>query len=421
MLKRDFFLKAMNLGASSYKSFLIACFSVPDKDKTLTSEDGPVKLSVSVKEAVCVIDDEPVIISDFSKKEPLFSFKEKVVLEKGDLKNVTGKTETTYGTALVNQIVLAGIIGDIIPFQTGNWHLDGIAKKVINQVATDDAVSPEQAHAVCNALHFLPGLTPLGVPAVTQKALTTDPAIKKRRNELLKEYKDRLDDPAVISKIEQELIAMDKEWLKGDPAEGFYKDSKYYDIVRKRSHIMHGGEKSFTDDGQITLIPRSLEEGWDLNYLPEMVNSLRDGSYSRGAATAIGGASVKTFQRIFQNVNILDKDCGSKEGMTLQVSKDNYKYYGNRYQIKGSKLVLLSESDLKGLIGKEIILRSPLYCKSPKTDFCSHCAGPGMAANKHSVNMLASSIGSTFMGKSMKAGHGKALKTTTYDPIEQLN
>ena len=49
--------------------------------------------------------------------------------------------------------------------------------------------------------------------AWSERSLITDPAIAKRKAELLKQYQDHLKDPLILAKIEKELIDMDKAWL----------------------------------------------------------------------------------------------------------------------------------------------------------------------------------------------------------------
>ena len=76
------------------------------------------------------------------------------------------------------------------------------------------------------------------------EVVVTDPAIKKRKAELIKQYEGQLNDPVIIAKIEDELIAMDKAYMKGDNSLRFYEaqfDSKTFDIWRKKLYITVGG------------------------------------------------------------------------------------------------------------------------------------------------------------------------------------
>ena len=66
------------------------------------------------------------------------------------------------------------------------------------------------------------GFTQLCVPAATKKSIITNPLIKERINQLKEEYKDSLNDPVTIAKIDAEVEKMDREWIKGDPSERFF-------------------------------------------------------------------------------------------------------------------------------------------------------------------------------------------------------
>ena len=175
---------------------------------------------------------------------------------------------------------------------------------------------------------------------------------------------------------------------------------------------MHGGEKSFIDDSKIDMIKFSLNEGWDLEELPKVANSLRDGSYGRGAATAMGGERVKKFQQTFQNSRISLTDCGSKRGGKFMITEDNKKEYIGRTDMKGK---VLTEDFLNKNVGKTLEIRSPLYCLGSKTDYCEVCSGIKMGESPNIVNTLTAAVGSVFMLIEMKSTHGKELLTADFD------
>ncbi|MFO5979439.1 hypothetical protein ACLBSL_32665, partial [Klebsiella pneumoniae] len=82
------------------------------------------------------------------------------------------------------------------------------------------------------------------------------------------------------------------------------KHSKLFGGVRKKVFGMFGGEAPFQDGTSVEYIGKSLEEGIDTDHMPVMNNSLRYGSYNRGAQTALGGESTKTNYRMVGTVRI---------------------------------------------------------------------------------------------------------------------
>ena len=352
----------------------------------------------------------------YKEDQPLFTASDVITVEKDTLKNIKGKTETTVGRLLANAMLLSYPFGDVIPYINEEVK----AGKVGDQVAValkDDIITPEQVSVYFKQLYFLSSLTSLWVPSASEKSITTSPAIVKRRDELLKQHKDELDNPAVIAKIEKELIDMDREYIKDDPSSGFYKSAKAFNVTRKQAYIMHGGESSFEDPSKIDVIPRSLQDGWNVKDLPALINSLRDGSYARSTQTALGGEAVKTITRVFQNSFISQDDCKDKVGMPMAITNMNYKAFVGRRLVSAPDKPL-SEAALKASIGKTLTLRSPMACKVPFTDYCKVCMGDAIADNDEALSLLASATGSAFLSLFLSKFHQSNIQTEELEGLD---
>lgn len=431
MFKRDYFLMAMSMGLYKHKRWILEAFAVtranpetPGYTHQLTTiEDG--RYAMVDKEQ----EDGVQIIEDAMPGEPLFRPLEKLILRPGDLPNVRETVVTTYGNALVNQLVLIYPFGEKIAFMTGRMDIRAIEKIIQRRwddKATNEGDDPEkwplttaEYHKFNEAVGQLPGLNQLCVPSATRKTMTADPAMIKRRDELLAQHKDELHDPVVISRIVDELTKMDRAWMKGDPGDRFYVKAKSYDVVRLKVFIMQGISTGFGEAGD--LIPTSLDEAWDISKLPAMVNQLRDGSFSRGAQTALGGVEVKFNNRIFQNSSIVEDDCGSKRGIRVLMTAEKAPYYQSNYQLVNGKPVSLTEERLAGLVGQYIEVRSPAYCRSPGANFCVKCMGDNIASTPEALSAYAAEIGSIFMALFMAAMHGKSMKTVKLDLATMLS
>lgn len=407
--KNDYLRFALKHNAFIYKHWHLSVFGVFTPQ---SREDMYVGMLVDVEGDVFYIDEQgsmagPVL--GFVKDKPLFAPKDSVVLEKDDLANVTGKVESTVGRILANAMLLAYPFNDTFAFINDEVK----AGKIGDQIAValkDDVITAEQVSVYFKQLYFMSSLTSLWVPSASEKSITTSPAIVKRRDQLLKEHKDELDNPAVIAKIEKELIDMDREYIKDDPSAGFYKSAKAFNVTRKQAYIMHGGEASFEDPSKIEVIPRSLQDGWNVDDLPALINSLRDGSYARSTQTALGGEAVKTITRVFQNSFISQDDCKDKIGMPMAVTDMNYKAFVGRRLVSAPDKPL-SEAALKASIGKTLILRSPMACKVPFTDYCKVCMGDAIADNDKALSLLASATGSAFLSLFLKRFHASNIET----------
>lgn len=436
MHKRDYFLKALNAGTFRYKKWVLSAFSiikadiVPEEIQEL-HDHFPYELHFN-ENGYFFFDPEDAHKATFlegcKKGEPAFAFREEVAAGKGDLENLDRNVITTYGNLLANQTLLVYPFGNKIAYMEGRIDIPRI-EKIIEARLKDNpkpgsledpnAIYVHEYQRYNEAALSLAGFTQLCVPSATPRTMTTDPKIKERRAELLEQYKDRLHDPVIQAKIDQELIEMDKAWLKGDPGEGFYIKDKSYNVVRKKVFLLQGAEQGFDVAGEV--IPTSLNEGWDIKHLPAMGNSLREGSYNRGALTALGGEATKFNYRIFQNTVVSEEDCGSPYGMQITIPASEASAYVSSSVITPSGVVELTEDNIKQFVDRPVLLRSPIYCRTKGANFCATCIGKKIASTPQGISTYAADIGSIFMGIMLKSMHGKSLSIAEYEIDKAIN
>ncbi len=418
MNKRDVFFAALNENAHYRKSWVIRAFSVTRPKEGQTFEPWDIRYSPDKTEVLARVDGnlEWTVIDDVVPMTAVYTSMEPLAVKAGEVPNLSKDVDTTYGDVLFNWRVLVYAFGKDFEYQVGPINIRSI-ESVIAERMVDDPLpgEPEDESKLYvrkylrfgQAMADLDGFGPLFVPTTTEKSLQTHPEARKRRQELLEENHDRLHDPAVVAKIQDELIKLDKEWLKGDPAEGFLKDGKSWNTARKRMFLIHGPEAGFDQGTDAELVVNSLDEGWDVSKMPAMINSLRAGSYYRGKLTALGGESVKFFLRVFQNTYITEDDCGSKLGLVKKVDKSLI----GSYQITKDGVSLITSENI-GSIGSEYVtVRTPLYCRTAASDYCKTCMGAHNSENPLGLGSAAADIGSAFMGIMMSAAHAKELKT----------
>lgn len=376
------------------------------------------------------------IIEDGDPDMPLFKANDAVTFTESVIPSQKSELETTYGRMLFNWMVIHYAFGTKLPYQQKVMP-DGIVKQFVNHVVDEPDVKneistsvdgtnemvfyPSEIERFVKALFELTSLCPYITPTGSSKSLTTHPEMVKTRNALLAKYKDELHDAAVVAKIQDELVALDKEWLKGDSAEGYYINNKSFTVKRKKMFAMHGIESAFRDDGSFDLIPTSLAEGADMSKLVATYNSIREGSYNRGADTALGGEKVTFLQRIFQNIRVVDGDCGTKLTYPLMLTKDVAAVYLGMNIMEVNKVVELTSENIDKYYGKVVQLRRPILCKAGHTDYCSVCASTALANNPRAIASEISSVGSTIMYAFMGAMHGVELAVSHYDYKVHLN
>lgn len=430
----SFFKGAVKAERLKEKSWLLRAFSITQKINTLPDNVKPFDIYHVEDNLVFIGDDQqPVKIEDYvyNKKnpEPAYHVKDVITITTDDLVNVNGSIETTIGNVVANWLLCIYPFGNKIPFIEGRFGIRDV-EKYIERLFTDDPVDGvydeskiyyDEYTKYRRAAGIIDGLTQICVPSATEKTLTHHPDRDKLRKELIEKYKDKLHDPGTAAKISAELKALDLEWLKGDRAMGFFVNSKSLDVVRMKTHGMIGLEQAFTDVGvEGDYIDRSLSDGWDITKMTAMANSIREGSFDRGAQTALGGEATKFILRVMQNAGIEEKDCGTKLGIDVEVTKQDRDALIGNYHIVDGKIVLITEESFNSLVGKTINMRTTAYCRSKFDNFCETCLGERYASNKTALATAAANVGSTFMLVFMKSMHGVALKTVKYDYKQHL-
>lgn len=339
-----------------------------------------------------------------------------------DLANVKTKTETIIGRYVANYLLLVDPFGDLIPFWNDFWNIKKI-EKIIGSLMLSGKITTEQYnYKYLENGYELGHFGELFVPTISEKSISTPKEILERRDELLAQNKDKLKDPLVITAIEKELISMYKKYIGDDPVAGYLEASeKSYNDHAKSMNIMLGAMPSFggsSDD--ITVVTKSLNEGWDKEQFAALANVIRRGSYSRGVETQEGGTLTKNIFRTFQDVRLIPGDCKSK--VTVDIVFDNVvkpEDFVGRTIVVNDTNKLITNENASSYAGKKVSLRSPLTCKH-KEGICTTCMGktfenmgistPGPLAIVHT---------SAMMGAAMSAMHVDSIKTVDVD-IEQV-
>lgn len=431
MNKKEFLLYLVKHKLYTKKKVLLSCFAIinlKDQDDPTRMEPytfyrtkGKVVFHHPISEGSTALEGETrdalIPIEDFREGKALYMPEDEITFEKGELPNVFEKQETIVGIALVNILLLIYPFGEKIPFINDEIGYGDLESRVIKAVDAKE-VSVKELRTFLKVTLWAVGIMPIFIAPASPKSITGAPGIRETRNRLIRENAGNMDDPTTIAKIESELAGIDKEYIKGDVTEKFYKSGKAFNVTRKRMYGTFGAETDIANPSKVVMVNNSLEEEWDLTKLEPMINSLRMGSFKRGAETALGGSDFKDLSRMFQNVRIVKGDCGSKVGKPIMITKENIKRMQGRTDMKGN---LMTMDSLKPFLGKRLVLRSPMTCQSPGTSFCETCVGTASSGNPTAVGMLAANLGATLMGIMMSAMHGNALKLQELDLNEVLS
>lgn len=437
MNKADFFKLAMREGKYKDSQWVIESFAItPTVEEKEALKEPKYLYPVHLTTGYFFIDENNQLIKiddAVDLDQPLLNYKDRLDIHKGEawlnLKEDT--LNTSYGNALMNMILLVHCFGEKVDYINTKFGIKTIEKLVVNRLYDTpgegekrelDKIYVDEWITFGKACTYILEFNFLAVPGETEKSFTTHPDMGKLKAELIEKYKDQLNDPAVIAEITKQLTDLDKEWLKDDESYGLLNYSgKTFDIVRKNLFAMIGNNPGLKGEKDAMPIISSIRDGMEIDRFPDYMDDLRAGSFGRGKETQLGGEQTKWLLRSTSNINILDKDCGTKIGIMTNLNENNIgRYLGFHYISDAGKAVQITKDNSNSLLGKTLQIRSTMFCKAEHTDYCKICAGPRLAQTPTATSSAIANIGSTIMLISMKAMHGKAVKTTKYNFLEEL-
>lgn len=420
MNKRELFIKAMKEGLYKKLEWVVSAFSLSGETdstyayKIKSDPTGHYYLDPNTLKDWIKIDDAPAGM-------PVYRAKEGLDITPDDIINLKENIVSTYGNLLANYILLVYPFGDKIGYINKKIKLGAIEDYILPIFKSNPPQGEERDPkfiyvdeylALGNAVIYCCSFSQLFTWGLTEKIVIPPEWVKEEKAKLIEKYKDRLNEAAVVAMIDAELVKKYKEYIKGDPGENFLISAKSTDTVAKKKYLMVGGELGLSEDTvNVALIQNSLDEGWDIEKFPEMLNTLRAGSYNRGAQTVLGGVAVKGLLRASANLNVTSDDCGSRLGMVADIEESNLeRFVGLSIILKEGTKVMSKKEDVGAYLGKLIMVRSPMYCKLDKTDYCKVCLGERLANNPEGLSIAVSEYGSTFLSIFMKGAHSKSLQ-----------
>jgi hypothetical protein len=353
-----------------------------------------------------------------------------IVVDPSYVPNVKEAFESNLGNLLFNAICILSSFGHKHPYVTGTVSISSIEDKVAVKLKDTPATEAERSSEFyyvdeyckfVDSLQFLSTLSQLVTIAGTRTNIQAPTGIKEFKQSLKAKYGDEITDPVKLAEFEKDLLDFDNDYLKRDPTNGVFMSGKLKHTARKKMFLAMGAEKSFNENQKVTVIQNSLEEGWptDPVKFTAAMNGIRIGSYFRGAETVKGGVSAKYLLRAANNFKIKIPDCGTKLGIRRSYNKSNFdKAIGRYVVLNGISRLIENKLDAEDLIGKSIVVRSPMYCKAKGDNICQICAGIKLAQYPTGVTIPLTEISGIILTASMKAMHVNSVTTAELNIAE---
>lgn len=371
---------------------------------------------------------EKILLRD-KYEGPLFDTQDTIILKPNDMPNLKKEVETTVGRIVANYVLLVFPFKDKIEYINKEFKISEIENGHIAKLLTDDpndvkGIPISEYLKFSDATTFISGLSTYISVSGTEKSVVPPEGIKEYKkkviDELIKKYGEHaLEDPKIVAELETKLKDYDSEWLKGDDSEGRLMSGKVKNTARKKLFLSYGAPEGF--DNKTHPVLNTLDEGFstDPKTLAVMFNDARVGSYGRGAETQQGGVVVKMLLRATSDVNILQKDCGSKLGLDVTITEKNKDNCLGRYVIEGGKAKLLDTENIKAYMNKTVKLRSPLFCNEAP-NFCTTCMGYGFKDYPKGATLLALGTGGDIVLIALSKFHAVDIKVTELDLKTEL-
>lgn len=423
MKKKEFLKIAFEAQCYYEKDWIISCFCI----NTSKNERNlyPIREEWGVS---FMRDGEKIKIEDAKKDEPLFYFKEPIEVDQTWLSNISKPIATTLGNLLVNAVCINYAFGNKIPYIEGPISVSNVenivAKALVSNVKEGEQEDPRKIYVheyikFVDSLQFVSGLADISVWAATAKTMVPPDGLEEYKKKLLETtYAGKLHDPVEVAKFEKDLLKYDDEFLKDDPSYGVFMSGKIKNQSRKKMHLTIGSELTLNDAAVAKPIVASLNDGWskDPEDFTNLMNGLRAGSYSRGVDTIKGGVAAKMMLRAANAYSLKDTDCGSKLGITRVFFKDNINELVGRYIVVNGKPVLIDEEKANNLLGKELQVRSPMYCQLKEDNtICRCCAGERLFIYPNGVSIPLIEKSGIMLNAAMKKMHSSGTKIVEMD------
>ena len=367
------------------------------------------------------LEKQPLQIEGLKPNDPILSKRDKVTITQDRLPWIGSSViETIVGRLLLNLLTVFEPFQGRMTYINDNGFTPGDIEKRFAAKLRDELKPGEKKEdgvfyvdeliLFQKAVTFLEGMSKLFTMSITRQGILPPPGAAELRKELLKKYDGKLHDPTEMVKFQTELGEFDKAYLKAnDPAYGKFMAGKVVK-ARSKAYLTQGGDTNgFINSVEMVPITQPLVDGIDLtpDKFAAVANTIRYGSFARGAETVNGGVVAKALMTALDTWKITDRDCGAILGVKRTYASSDIKKLIGRYVLSadGKPVFIENATHAERYVDKEVIIRSPQYCREAGTHTCKICAGEDLARYGSGLVIPAMEVSSGIMSDSLKKMH----------------
>lgn len=352
----------------------------------------------------------------FKIEEPKFNIRDTFVLEPGEFINKE-KVETTVGSFIFNKILVEGMLESIIP---NGYYNNVIDKKGFSKLVDiiSEGLMMERIPVNPTLIKWLKHYEFYGMKACTIFSPSYSEGLLRRNTTVLKEKERILKSKKIettqdMSELEDTLVDSARKILSDDSGMTLFNSGARgsFDNDYKNMNLMLGPVAIPGTDGKFDMVTSNYIDGLQKEDLIASGNVVVNSAFPKAVGTREGGYLTKQYYAAYQSIQCDDDgtDCGTNFGLDMVLTEndvDDYLYQNIMTQ-KGP-VVLTNDNKLQ-FIGKRVIIRSSMFCKSDK--ICSVCAGRRFYMMKiKNIGLTSGRVSNTLLNASMKNFHNAKVK-----------
>jgi hypothetical protein len=359
---------------------------------------------------------------EFTIIPPKFDTKMPIHLDAGEYIN-TDDIDTTVGIILFNKLMIEGLVDHIVP---GGFYNYVINKKTFSKLLDiiSKALMSGKLPVNPNLIQWLKSYEFYSMkactifsPSYTRKLLETNEKIAAKKDELLKNTPIR--SVQDMTKIEDTIVAMAREELKGDPGMTLFDSGARgsFENDYKNMNLMLGPVGVPGEDGKFELVQSNYIDGLKKEDFVAAGNTVVNSAYPKAVGTEHAGYQTKQFYAVYQSI-VVDEDgtdCGTKRGIDIVLTEEVAEsFLYQNIMLQSGRIVNLNPDTVPQYLNKKVKIRTPMFCPNDKC--CSVCAGkrPYIMDIKN-MGLTTGRISNTFLNKSMKAFHQSKVQLDVVD------
>lgn len=359
-------------------------------------------------------------------KKPKFRTTDTVYLKAGEWINKNDE-KTNVGIILFNKIFLEP---ELHKFFDAGMVNKTMTKKEFNKFydTISNLMRTEKIPVVPTFTQFLKDYEFWGLkgatifcPSYSMNIIKPNKKIMEMKKEGLK--KEDLTDKIQMVQFEDKLVSEARKEMDKDPAYSLYEsgargsfDNDYKNISIALGPILN------PSSGEFRYVSNNYIDGMEKEDLVSMGNFIVTSALPKSVGTAVSGYKTKKFYAIFQDVVVGEEgtDCNSKVTLKVRITEKNSDMYIYQYIVENGKLIELNDDNISSYIGKDVNLRSPMFCTDPDC-ICNACAGnrPYILQIKNQ-GLTCVNVTNTLLNKRMKLKHNTKAKLNTVNADDLL-